>query len=80
MSSTEKFDPVCAIHGKRMSEHQCLYCCLCFKSLTPDECNVTPEGFKEDVCKPCAEAERAAMESLTRRNVATGFPLPPPPA
>ena len=54
-------DPVCIIHGKRMSEHHCLYCCLCFKSLTPEECNVLEDGTKEDVCKPCAAKEQAAI-------------------
>ena len=61
MVPKNKIDPYCLIHGKKMSEHDlgfCLYCCLCFKSLTPDECNVTADGKKEDVCKPCAEKER----------------------
>ena len=44
----KKIDPVCLIHGKKMSEHFCLYCCLCFKSLTPEECNVREDGQKED--------------------------------
>lgn len=51
-------DPVCVFHGKKMSEHNCLYCCLCFKNLTPDECNVRPDGNREDVCVKCAEEER----------------------
>jgi hypothetical protein len=53
-------DPYCAIHGKRWSEHpggRCLYCCLCFRPLTPEECHVLPDGTREDVCVPCAEAE-----------------------
>ncbi len=56
-----EIDPVCLIHGKKMSKHElgfCLYCCLCFKSLTPEECNVRDDGVKEDVCKPCAEKEK----------------------
>lgn len=54
------FDPVCWPHGKRRSEHEggrCLYCCLCFKPLTPNECHTLPDGFKEDVCEDCAEKE-----------------------
>lgn len=58
-------DPTCLIHGKKWSEHElgfCLYCCLCFKSLTPDECHVLPNGKKEDVCKPCATKERKVLD------------------
>lgn len=51
-------DPVCLVHGKKMSEHDCLYCCLCFDSLTLEECNINADGYKEDVCKKCAELER----------------------
>jgi hypothetical protein len=54
-------DPVCLLHGKRMSKHElgfCLYCCLCFKPLTPDECHVRSDGKKEDVCKSCAAKEK----------------------
>jgi hypothetical protein len=57
-------DPVCAFHGKRRSEHVCLYCCLCFRTITPDECNVLPDGSKEDVCLECAELERAELRRL----------------
>ncbi|KKM23230.1 hypothetical protein LCGC14_1617260, partial [marine sediment metagenome] len=57
-----KIDPYCIIHGKRMSEHNCLYCCLCWTSLTPEECNVRSDGKKEDVCKPCATKEKDEME------------------
>jgi hypothetical protein len=53
-------DPVCAIHGKKMSEHVCLYCCLCFIPLKPEECALNAEGKPEDVCIPCSEAEKAA--------------------
>lgn len=49
-----------------MSEHICLYCCLCFKSLTPKECNVRADGAKEDVCKPCAVKEQLHYEETTR--------------
>lgn len=59
--TTEKIDPVCLIHGKKMSEHHCLYCCLCFKSLTIDECNINEMGAREDVCRQCAQEERIAL-------------------
>ena len=48
---------VCLIHGLKFSEHICLYCCLCFKSLTPEECSTNKDGTKEDVCKKCNEEE-----------------------
>jgi hypothetical protein len=54
-------DPVCLVHGMRLSEHRCLYCCLCFKTLTVEECHVRPDGKREDVCDECA-----AYESATR--------------
>lgn len=54
----EVFDPVCLIHGKKKSEHRCLYCCLCFKSLTLEECSFSPCGCRTDVCIPCAESEQ----------------------
>lgn len=57
-----EIDPTCLIHGKKMSEHDCLYCCLCFKSLTPEECHVLPDGQKEDVCIPCAAKEKAHLD------------------
>jgi len=62
------FDYTCIIHGKKMSEHPpygCLYCCLCFCDLTPDQCHVRPDGKKEDVCNQCAEEERKHNESRT---------------
>lgn len=52
-------DPTCLIHGLKMSKHQCLFCCLCFKTLTVDECHVLPDGTKEDVCNDCAQAEES---------------------
>jgi hypothetical protein len=55
-------DPVCVIHGKKMSEHDCLYCCMCFVPMTPDQCNVRADGKKEDVCKKCAELEKEMAE------------------
>lgn len=53
-----EFDPICLVHGLKMSKHTCLYCCLCFKSLVPEECNVLKDGIKEDVCLSCAEKEK----------------------
>lgn len=52
--STTLVDPTCTLHGKRFSEHdggRCLYCCICFKPLTPDDCAVDRVGEKWDVCK-----------------------------
>lgn len=54
---------MCLFHGKRRSQHECLYCCLCFKSLTRDECAVI-DGEKWDVCQECAAAEAAARAAL----------------
>ena len=48
-------DPVCVFHGKRWSEHVCLYCCLCFETLTPEECFVNGDGVKWDMCRECGE-------------------------
>ncbi len=52
-------DPYCAFHGIRQSEHElgrCLYCCICFKILSADECAVDSEGQKWDACKgQCAK-------------------------
>lgn len=58
--SGKPIDPVCLFHGKRLSEHHCLYCCLCFKTLTVEECHQRPDGTREDVCNECAEFEAAA--------------------
>jgi hypothetical protein len=58
-------DPVCAIHGKRWSEHEggrCLYCCICFKELTPDECVVDISGQKWDVCRGACAIEAGIDE------------------
>lgn len=59
MTPEEKleFDPVCLVHGKKMSEHYCLYCCLCFKPLTFEECHIKDNGEREDVCEDCAAQE-----------------------
>lgn len=53
-------DPVCAFHRLRASEHRCLYCCLCFDTLTPEECWVDADGVKWDLCVACGDAEAAA--------------------
>ena len=57
-----KIDPFCLIHGKKMSEHVCLYCCLCYKNLTLEECNVRADGKREDVCVLCAKQEAEEMK------------------
>lgn len=59
-------DPVCIFHGKRMSEHDCLYCGLCFKDLTPAECSYLPNGDRVDVCIPCAEDEQKQLIRLAK--------------
>jgi hypothetical protein len=61
MTTGELLDPTCLLHGRKLSEHDCLYCCLCFRDLTPEECHVLPGGMKEDVCNACAQAEEAEM-------------------
>lgn len=46
-------DPVCLLHGMRWSEHEfgrCLYCEICFKTLTPDECVTDANGERWNVC------------------------------
>ena len=55
-------DPVCAIHGKRWSEHpegRCLYCCLCFS--TDCEWSVDEHGDRVDVCVDCKAREDAVI-------------------
>ena len=83
---------MCVFHGKRRSEHVCLVCTLCFKDLTPEECSRLPNGDREDVCVPCAEAEQAqlvtiAQSRLTDRerdaaiwalDISLGLDRPPP--
>ena len=54
--------PVCAFHNKRTSEHTCLYCCLCFKTLTPGQCATDSTGAKIDVCKTCYAEEARICE------------------
>jgi len=53
-TSETPLDPVCAIHGQRWSEHdggRCLYCCICFRPLTVEECATDSSGQRWDVCK-----------------------------
>lgn len=60
MSNQITVDPICAFHGKRWSEHvggRCLYCCICFKTLTAEECWADEEGQKWDLCRECAKLE-----------------------
>lgn len=55
-------DPVCLLHGKPWSQHQlgrCLYCCICFKELTPETCWVDDMGQKWDMCEECGERKGA---------------------
>ncbi len=59
-------DWVCTMHGKKMSEHVCLYCCICFKDLTEETCRVLPDGSKEDVCNECADKEEQVIRSGLR--------------
>lgn len=58
MRGRTMIDPVCTMHGRKLSEHLCLYCCLCFRDLTIEECYVDREGIKWDMCKDCAEMEK----------------------
>ena len=57
-SQSASLDPVCAFHGKRLSEHECLYCCICFETLTRDQCHRGEDGQPWDICEPCWLAER----------------------
>ena len=56
-------DPVCAFHGKHWSEHEggrCLYCCQCFRTLTPEECWADESGQKWDICEDCGLEDSTA--------------------
>lgn len=55
--TTLPIDPVCLLHGVRRSEHVCLYCCLCYRDLTYEECHLLPDGSREDICNECAKLE-----------------------
>lgn len=48
---------ICLHHGLSYGKHKCLYCCLCFKTLHPEECHITKDGQKEDVCIDCSAKE-----------------------
>lgn len=57
-------DPFCTLHGKRLSAHdggRCLYCCICFKALTPDACAVDAGGQKWDVCEGKCASEAGIL-------------------
>lgn len=56
----DPIDPVCLIHLKRRSEHECLYCALCYSSMTPDECWVDENGIRWNVHDECQRANRLA--------------------
>ena len=63
--SVTPIDPVCALHGKHMSEHvgeRCLYCCICFRPLTPEECLVDTKGNKWDICRGQCAVEAGIQE------------------
>lgn len=59
-------DPFCLFHGKRRSEHLCLYCCLCFENLTEEQCNRTEDGKLENVCVPCAQNESKILDKMKK--------------
>lgn len=64
----KQIDPVCALHGKRWSEHKsgrCLYCCICFRLLTEDDCATDKEGQKWDVCKGSCAIQAGLGETET---------------
>jgi hypothetical protein len=66
MTAPVNIDPVCLHHGLRWSQHEggrCLFCCLCFRTLTAEECHQLPDGTREDVCDECAEYERLQREA-----------------
>jgi hypothetical protein len=53
-------DPTCAFHGIKWSEHEygkCLYCCICFTTLTFETCATDKSGDKTDICQPCYDEE-----------------------
>lgn len=59
-------DPVCLFHGKRMSEHDgglCLYCCICFTLLKPEDCAMDISGQKWDMCKGDCAVQAGIQES-----------------
>jgi hypothetical protein len=66
-SASLDIDSVCLVHGKRLSQHDCLYCCLCFDDLTLEECHVRDDGQREDVCNECAAMDAAVMATEPAR-------------
>lgn len=48
-------DPVCLFHGKKASEHHCLFCCICFKTLSISECYIDLNKQRWDMCKNCGD-------------------------
>ncbi len=63
MTGRPALDPVCLFHGKRRSEHDCLYCEICYRSdLTPDDCAVDEQGQKWSVCKGQCAREAGIVE------------------
>ena len=62
----DKLDWTCLTHGKKMSEHLCLYCCMCFKSLTPEECTPDEKGQKWDICQSCYDKEQKALKEKSK--------------
>ena len=56
--------PVRLCCGKRHLGPVCpdgkVMCCLCFERFDQGQLNVAANGQKEDVCKKCAELEKAA--------------------
>lgn len=59
---SKPIDPVCLIHGLKRSEHDCLYCAICYVTLTPEECWVDKEGQKWDLCESCGKREEGDGE------------------
>lgn len=68
MSQSGGIDPVCLVHGKRKSEHHCLYCALCFIPLTVEKCSYLPDGTQHDVCVPCATKEYEILVQIAQGN------------
>jgi hypothetical protein len=65
-------DPTCLLHGLKRSEHDCLYCTLCFKDLTPETCFVDSDGVRWDICPQCEEGGRKYIERMTGKEASDG--------
>ncbi len=54
--------PVRICCGQRHVGPQCpdgkVMCCLCFSRFAVEDLHVLPTAEREDVCKPCAEADK----------------------